>query len=75
MPAQPSVRGQDEEEMEAEGESHLPEANGEVEELRDHEDGGEESMEERDSDLEESEEEEEEDEEEEESSGRKQSFL
>lgn len=71
MPAQPSVRGQDEEEMEAEGESHLPEANGEVE---DHEDGGEESMEERDSDLEESEEEEE-DEEEEESSGRKQSFL
>lgn len=74
MPAQPPVR-EPEEEMEAEGESQLPEANGEVEELRENEGGGgggeetmEESMEERESDLEESEDEEEE--EEEESSGK-----
>lgn len=71
MPAQPPVR-EPEEEMEAEGESQLPEANGEVEEPRENEGGGgdetiEESMEERESDLEESEEEEEE---EEESSGK-----
>ncbi|XP_070785674.1 breast cancer metastasis-suppressor 1 [Enoplosus armatus] len=80
MPAQPPVR-EPEEEMEAEGESQLPEANGEVEQLRESEregrrrrgggGGGEETMEEsteeRDTDLEESEEEEE-DEEEEESS-------
>ncbi|XP_040887821.1 breast cancer metastasis-suppressor 1 isoform X1 [Toxotes jaculatrix] len=70
MPAQPPVR-EPEEEMEAEGESQLPEANGEVEEPRENEGrgGGEETMEEsteeRDSDLEESEEEEEEEEEEE----------
>ncbi|XP_030018782.1 breast cancer metastasis-suppressor 1 [Sphaeramia orbicularis] len=68
MPAQPPVR-EPEEEMEAEGESQLPEANGEVEEPRENEGGGgdetiEESMEERESDLEESEEEEEEEEEE-----------
>ncbi|KAG7243281.1 hypothetical protein INR49_011728 [Caranx melampygus] len=72
MPAQPPVR-EPEEEMEAEGESQLPEANGEVEEPREDEGrgggGGEETMEEsaedRESDLEESEEEEEEEEEEE----------
>ncbi|KAI3376516.1 hypothetical protein L3Q82_016967, partial [Scortum barcoo] len=71
MPAQPPVR-ESEEEMEAEGESQLPEANGEVEQPRENERegrGGEETMEEsteeRDSDLEESEEEEEEEEEEE----------
>ncbi|KAK2862799.1 hypothetical protein Q5P01_002332 [Channa striata] len=72
MPAQPPVR-EPEEEMEAEGESQLPEANGEVEEPRENEErgggGGEETMEEsteeRDSDLEETEEEEEEEEEEE----------
>lgn len=72
MPTQPPVR-EPEEEMEAEGESQLPEANGEMEEPREHEGRGggraeetmEESMEERDSDLEESEEEEEEEEEEE----------
>lgn len=70
MPAQPPVR-EPEEEMEA-AESQLPEANGELEEPRENEEGGvggedtmEESTEERDSDLEESEEEEEE-----ESSGR-----
>lgn len=75
MPAQPPVR-EPEEEMEAEGESQLPEANGVVEELGENEGRGgggeetmEESMEERESDLEESEEEEEE-EEEEESSGK-----
>ncbi|XP_060922248.1 breast cancer metastasis-suppressor 1 isoform X2 [Limanda limanda] len=73
MPAQPPVR-EPEEEMEAEGESQLPEANGEVEEPRENEGRGgreetmEESMEERESDLDESEEEEEMDEEEEESS-------
>ncbi|XP_044040819.1 breast cancer metastasis-suppressor 1 isoform X1 [Siniperca chuatsi] len=75
MPAQPPVR-EPEEEMEAEGESQLPEANGEVEQPRENERGGrggggeetmEESTEERESDLAESEEEEE-DEEEEESS-------
>ncbi|KAG7496296.1 hypothetical protein JOB18_016337 [Solea senegalensis] len=69
MPAQPPV-AQPEEEMEAEGESQLPQANGELEELREHEgrggEGGEESMEERDSDLDESEDEEEGEEEEEE---------
>uniref|UniRef100_A0A667ZGZ8 BRMS1 transcriptional repressor and anoikis regulator n=1 Tax=Myripristis murdjan TaxID=586833 RepID=A0A667ZGZ8_9TELE len=66
MPAQPSVR-EPEEEMEAEGESELPEANGEVEEERERgaAETMEESMEERDSDLEETEEEEEEEEEEE----------
>ncbi|KAM9717922.1 breast cancer metastasis-suppressor 1 isoform 2-T5 [Menidia menidia] len=68
MPAQPPVR-ELEEEMEAEGESQLPEANGEVEESKGNESRGgeetmEESMEERDSDLEDSEEEEEEEEEE-----------
>ncbi|XP_054457515.1 breast cancer metastasis-suppressor 1 [Anoplopoma fimbria] len=70
MPAQPPVR-EPEEEMEAEGESQLPEANGEVEQLREDERGGgrgdetmEDSAEERDSDLEDSEEEEEEEEEE-----------
>ncbi|XP_019951153.1 breast cancer metastasis-suppressor 1 isoform X2 [Paralichthys olivaceus] len=69
MPAQPPVR-EPEEEMEAEGESQLPEANGEVEEPRENEGRGggdetmEESTEERESDLEESEEEEEEEEEE-----------
>ncbi|XP_059211050.1 breast cancer metastasis-suppressor 1 [Centropristis striata] len=74
MPAQPPVR-EPEEEMGAEGESLLPEANGEVERQRENERGGgggeetmEESMEERDSDLEDSEDEEEEEEEEEESS-------
>lgn len=64
--------------MEAEGESQLPEANGEVEEPRENEGtrgGGaeetmEESTEERETDLEDSDEEEEE-EEEEESSGKK----
>ncbi|KAL6118711.1 brms1 [Pungitius sinensis] len=68
MPAQPNVR-EPEEEMEAEGESQLPEANGEVEQLREDERGdgrGEETMEdsaeERDSDLDDSEEEEEEEE-------------
>ncbi|XP_039997040.1 breast cancer metastasis-suppressor 1 isoform X1 [Xiphias gladius] len=72
MPAQPPVR-EPEEEMEAEGESQLPEANGELVEPRANEGRGggggeetmEESMEERESDLEESEEEEEEEEEEE----------
>ncbi|CAJ1086394.1 breast cancer metastasis-suppressor 1 [Xyrichtys novacula] len=71
MPAQPPVK-EPEEEMEAEGESQLPEANGEVEQIRENDKGGggeeetmEESTEERDSDLEESEEEEEEEEEEE----------
>ncbi|XP_035480588.1 breast cancer metastasis-suppressor 1 isoform X2 [Scophthalmus maximus] len=72
MPAQPPVR-EPEEEMEAEGESQLPEANGEVEQPRNEGRGGggggeetmEESMEERESDLDESEEEEEEEEEEE----------
>uniref|UniRef100_A0A672JNY4 BRMS1 transcriptional repressor and anoikis regulator n=1 Tax=Salarias fasciatus TaxID=181472 RepID=A0A672JNY4_SALFA len=39
MPAQPPVR-EPEEEMELEGESHLPEANGEVEEHRENEGGG-----------------------------------
>ncbi|XP_029382410.1 breast cancer metastasis-suppressor 1 isoform X2 [Echeneis naucrates] len=68
MPTQPPVR-EPEEEMEAEGESPLPEANGEVEEPREGEGGGgeetmEDSAEERESDLEESEEEEEEEEEE-----------
>ncbi|XP_034425439.1 breast cancer metastasis-suppressor 1 isoform X4 [Hippoglossus hippoglossus] len=73
MPTQPPVR-EPEEEMEAEGESQLPEANGEVEEPRENEGrgGGEETMEEsteeRESDLDESEEEEEGEEEEEESS-------
>ncbi|KAF1380514.1 hypothetical protein PFLUV_G00164570 [Perca fluviatilis] len=68
MPAQPPVR-EPEEEMEAEGESQLPETNGEVEQPREDERGGrggeetmEESTEERDSDLEDSEEEEEEEE-------------
>lgn len=77
MPAQPPVK-EPEEEMEAEGESQLPEANGEVEEPRENEGtrgGGaeetmEESTEERETDLEDSDEEEEE-EEEEESSGKK----
>ncbi|XP_041635572.1 breast cancer metastasis-suppressor 1 [Cheilinus undulatus] len=70
MPAQPPVR-EPEEEMEAEGESQLPEANGDLEQPRENDGGGgggdetmEESTEERDSDLEESEEEEEEEEEE-----------
>ncbi|XP_008434127.1 breast cancer metastasis-suppressor 1 [Poecilia reticulata] len=73
MPAQPAER-ELEEEMEADGESQLPEANGEVEEPKDAERTGggeetmEESVEERDSDMEESEEVEEEEEEEEESS-------
>ncbi|PWA27133.1 hypothetical protein CCH79_00011637 [Gambusia affinis] len=74
MPAQPAER-EPEEEMEADGESQLPEANGEVEEPKDSERTGiggdetmEESVEERDSDMEESEEVEEEEEEEEESS-------
>ncbi|XP_071750359.1 breast cancer metastasis-suppressor 1 [Centroberyx gerrardi] len=75
MPAQPSVR-EPEEEMEAEGESELPDANGDMEEEGERAGGGggegeetmEESMEERDSDLEETDEEEEEEEEEEESS-------
>lgn len=74
MPAQPAER-EPEEEMEADGESQLPEANGEVEEPKDaertvvgEEEMIEESVEERDSDMEESEEVEEE---EEESSGRK----
>ncbi|XP_071383199.1 breast cancer metastasis-suppressor 1 [Centroberyx affinis] len=77
MPAQPSVR-EPEEEMEAEGESELPDANGDMEEEGERARGGggggegeetmEESMEERDSDLEETDEEEEEEEEEEESS-------
>ncbi|XP_054906918.1 breast cancer metastasis-suppressor 1 [Poeciliopsis prolifica] len=74
MPAQPTER-EPEEEMEADGESQLPEANGEVEEPKDAERTGgggeetmEESVEERDSDMEESEEVEEEEEEEEESS-------
>ncbi|KAJ8008497.1 hypothetical protein DPEC_G00105490 [Dallia pectoralis] len=68
MPAHPSVRDP-EEEMEAEGESELPDANGEMEEERDRESGGvageetmEESTEERESELDESEEEEEEEE-------------
>ncbi|XP_028420533.1 breast cancer metastasis-suppressor 1 [Perca flavescens] len=68
MPAQPPVR-EPEEEMEAEGESQLPETNGEVERPREDERQGrrgeetmEESTEERDSDLEDSEEEEEEEE-------------
>ncbi|XP_068164302.1 breast cancer metastasis-suppressor 1 [Antennarius striatus] len=65
MPAEPPAR-EPEEEMEADGESRLPEANGEVEPLREHEGGGEDTMEEsteeRDSDLDESEEEEEEEE-------------
>uniref|UniRef100_A0A3Q2GLH0 BRMS1 transcriptional repressor and anoikis regulator n=1 Tax=Cyprinodon variegatus TaxID=28743 RepID=A0A3Q2GLH0_CYPVA len=73
MPAQPAER-EPEEEMEADGESQLPEANGEVEEPKDEETVGggggeetmEESLEERDSDMEESEEVEEEEEEEEE---------
>uniref|UniRef100_A0A3P8QRV3 BRMS1 transcriptional repressor and anoikis regulator n=1 Tax=Astatotilapia calliptera TaxID=8154 RepID=A0A3P8QRV3_ASTCA len=72
MPAQPPVK-EPEEEMEAEGESQLPEANGEVEEPRENEGtrgGGaeetmEESTEERETDLEDSDEEEEEEEEEE----------
>ena len=72
MPAQPPVR-EPEEEMEAGKESQLPDANGELEQVRDDERGGEEtmeeSMEERESDLDESEEEEEEEEEDEESSG------
>uniref|UniRef100_A0A665TDN2 BRMS1 transcriptional repressor and anoikis regulator n=1 Tax=Echeneis naucrates TaxID=173247 RepID=A0A665TDN2_ECHNA len=77
MPTQPPVR-EPEEEMEAEGESPLPEANGEVEEPREGEGGGgeetmEDSAEERESDLEESEEEEEE--EEEESSGKNPTTL
>ncbi|XP_029310831.1 breast cancer metastasis-suppressor 1 [Cottoperca gobio] len=70
MPAQPPVR-EPEEEMEAEGESQLPEANGELQRPREGERGGgdgdetmEESAEERESDLEDSEEEEEEEEEE-----------
>uniref|UniRef100_A0A3Q3X9D2 Uncharacterized protein n=1 Tax=Mola mola TaxID=94237 RepID=A0A3Q3X9D2_MOLML len=71
MPAQPPVR-EPEEEMEAGKESQLPEANGELEQVRENERGGEEtmeeSMEERESDLDESEEEEEDEEEEEESS-------
>ncbi|MEQ2217591.1 Breast cancer metastasis-suppressor 1-like protein [Xenoophorus captivus] len=75
MPAQPAER-EPEEEMEADGESHLPEANGELEESKDDERTGggggeetmEESLEERDSDMEESEEVEEEEEEEEEES-------
>ncbi|XP_023201635.1 breast cancer metastasis-suppressor 1 homolog [Xiphophorus maculatus] len=69
MPAQPAER-EPEEEMEADGESQLPEANGEVEEPKDAERTGvgeeetmEESVEERDSDMEESEEVEEEEEE------------
>ncbi|XP_063321366.1 breast cancer metastasis-suppressor 1 [Pelmatolapia mariae] len=69
MPAQPPVK-EPEEEMEAEGESQLPEANGEVEEPTETEGtrgGGaeetmEESMEERETDLEDSDEEEEEEE-------------
>ncbi|XP_055795125.1 breast cancer metastasis-suppressor 1 homolog [Salvelinus fontinalis] len=62
MPTQPSVR-EPEEEMEVEGDSELPEANGEMEEKRERERGeGEEetmdeSTEERESDLDESEEE------------------
>ncbi|KAK5610883.1 Breast cancer metastasis-suppressor 1-like protein-A [Crenichthys baileyi] len=74
MPAQPAER-EPEEDMEADGESQLPEANGELEESKDDERTGgrgeetmEESLEERDSDMEESEEVEEEEEEEEESS-------
>ncbi|XP_037532530.1 breast cancer metastasis-suppressor 1 [Nematolebias whitei] len=69
MPAQPPER-EPEEEMEANGESQLPQANGDVEEAerRGGEETMEESMEERDSDMEESEEVEEEEEEEEESS-------
>lgn len=73
MPAQPAER-EPEEEMEADGDSQLPEANGEVEDPKDDERTGggggeetmEESLEERDSDMEESEEVEEEEEEEEE---------
>ncbi|XP_031706963.1 breast cancer metastasis-suppressor 1 isoform X1 [Anarrhichthys ocellatus] len=68
MPAQPHVR-EPEEEMEAEGESQLPEANGEVEQPREDDRGGgrgedtmEDSAEERDSDLDDSEDEEEEEE-------------
>ncbi|XP_054604788.2 breast cancer metastasis-suppressor 1 isoform X1 [Nothobranchius furzeri] len=64
MPAQPPER-EPEEEMEADGESQLPETNGEVEEPK-RGGGGEETMEEsteeRESDMEESEEEEEEEE-------------
>ncbi|KAF7664267.1 hypothetical protein LDENG_00181800 [Lucifuga dentata] len=66
MPAQPLVR-EPEEYMEAEGESELPEANGEMEDERERTGGGgrgeetmEESMEERESDFDETEEEEEE---------------
>lgn len=67
MPVQPPVR-ELEEEMEASRESHLPEANGEVEQPTENEVGVaeetmEESMEERESDLDETEEEEEEEEE------------
>lgn len=66
MPAQPPVR-EPEEEMEAEGESQLPEANGEVVQTQENERGGEETMEEstedRETDLDETEEEEEEEEE------------
>lgn len=73
MPAQPAER-EPVEEMEADGDSQLPEANGEVEDPKDDERTGggggeetmEESLEERDSDMEESEEVEEEEEEEEE---------
>lgn len=63
MPVQPSVR-ESEEEMEAGKESHLPETNGELEQQRESERGGEETMDEstedRESDLDESEEQEEE---------------
>lgn len=63
MPVQPSVR-ESEEEMEAGKESQLPETNGELEQRRESERGGEETMDEstedRDSDLDESEEQEEE---------------
>jgi len=68
MPAQPHAR-EPEEEMEAEGESQLPEANGGVAQLCGDERGGErgeeameDSAEERDSDLDDSEDEEEEEE-------------
>lgn len=63
MPVQPSVR-ESEEEMEAGKESQLPETNGELEQRRESERGGEETMDEstedRESDLDESEEQEEE---------------
>lgn len=63
MPVQPSVR-ESEEEMEAGKESQFPETNGELEQRRESERGGEETMDEstedRDSDLDESEEQEEE---------------